>query len=163
MELQQRLRPSALGFPQSGGAATLVLSARASLHVPTGRVFQTPLHLVSLAHVQRRQTRTTGTPVVVTAGRAPSPPGPPPPSRCRLGFGALLKSSRFFVLLEPPVRLPRPSRLHHDFVLSWFFRRLSYPSAKVCNRSQVPLLRASDFQVKGFTEPVDGSQNFSPL
>lgn len=37
-------------------------------------------------------------------------------------------------------------------MLSCFFRRLSYPSAKVCNRSQVPLFGASNSQVKRFTD-----------
>lgn len=35
----------------------MVLSTRAPSHVPSGRVFQTPLLLGSLAHVWRRQPR----------------------------------------------------------------------------------------------------------
>lgn len=60
---------------------------------------------------------------------------------------ALPKSVRSRVLLEPESGCPELPGQHR--VLSWFCRLASLFSAKVCNRSRVPLLGASDPQVKG--------------
>ena len=58
----------------------MVLSTRAPSHVPSGRVFQTPLLLASLAHVWRRQPRNLENALrLQLVGSFPSPHSHPQP------------------------------------------------------------------------------------
>lgn len=77
--------------PKSGGNNTLVLSARAPLHVSSERVSWTASLLVGLAHITHRQLRSLERSLWSQLVELPSPRRP---IRPRLGSGALLKSSR---------------------------------------------------------------------
>lgn len=137
--------PQASVYALSGGDTTLVLSARAPLHVPSVQVFQISLYLASLAHVRRTQTRTRGS----HCGHSGSRPFPTGSSPSRWWFRILPKSTRFLVLLEPGIRMPRPFKASEtDHVLSWLSSLASHVSASL-QHSQVLLWGASKSQVKG--------------
>lgn len=91
----------------------MVLSTRARPHVPSGRVFQTPLLLASLAHVWRRQPRNVENALrLQLVGSVPFLALTPTCSRIPPGLQAL---SRFSVLLDSRVGCPDLPELSGEY------------------------------------------------